>query len=115
MTGPYLWAWVIVVVAAPLSMYAFLRGTRGLGLAGLRHALAWLIGLWLLLPAPVPGFPDNYAPAFLVFLFESLFQNDGKPRAAGIILAAGALIYVIGLLVWLAVRRLRRGPGARVA
>jgi hypothetical protein len=115
MTGPYLWAWVIVVLAAPLAMYTFLRATRGLALPGVRRALAWLIGVWMGLPARVPGYPENYAPAFLVFLFESLFQNDGKPRAAGLILVAGALVYAAALLVWVVVRRLRRRPGARVA
>jgi hypothetical protein len=107
MTGPYLWAWVVVVLMAPLAMFALLKATRDLPLPLLRRALAWLLGFLLLLPAPVPGYPDNLAPAFLVFLFELLFQREGKPRAAGIILAAGALLFVAVVLVGWVVRRLR--------
>lgn len=106
MTGPYLWAWVIMAVATPVAVYGFLRATSGMALAGARRGLAFLVAVWLLVPAAIPNFPGHYAPAFIVFLFETLFQNDGKPRAAGIILAAATLSALALMLVWVAVRRL---------
>ena len=109
--GPYVWAWIIVVVAVPLAVYAWLRATRGLPAVATRQGLAWLVGLLLLLPAPVPRFPGHYAPAFLVFVFESLFQQGGNPRAAGLILAAGAAFGVLVLLVWVLLRRRGKPSG----
>jgi hypothetical protein len=108
MTGPYLWAWVIMALVTPAIVYGFLRGTRGWAFAGLRRALAVLAPVWLLVPAEVPGFPGHYAPAFVVLLFESLFQHDGKPRAAAIILAAATLLAVALMLLWAVVRRSRK-------
>ncbi|MFU8816440.1 MAG: hypothetical protein ACNA7W_13905 [Pseudomonadales bacterium] len=102
--GPYVWAWIIVVVAAPLALYALLRATRGMPLAATRHGLAWLVAVWLLLPAPVPNFPGHYAPAFLVFGFELLFQQAGDPRPAGLILAVGSALTLVVLLLWALVR-----------
>ena len=40
----------------------------------------------LLVPAPVPGYSANLAPAFVVAIFESLFVAEGRPRAALVIL-----------------------------
>ena len=104
----YGWAWVIIAAAVPVTLYALLRATRGWPWPGLRHALAWLVGVWLLLPAPVPGHGGHYAPAFLVFAFESLLQRPGSPRASGVILAAGT---VLALAVLLLVFRRRASRG----
>jgi hypothetical protein len=106
MTGPYVWAWVIMALAAPLALYGFLRATSGLAFAGARHGMAFLLAVWLLVPAAIPNFPGHYAPAFIVFLFEALFQHDGKPRAAGFILAAATLAALALMLLWMLARRL---------
>lgn len=104
--GPYGWAWVVVVISLMLGLFAFLRATRGARLRRTRTSIAVLLGVWLLLPAAVPGYPGQYAPAFLVFAFEWLFQTPGEPRAAGVILVAGAaLLCALGLLVGLWRRR----------
>jgi hypothetical protein len=108
MTGPYLWAWVIMALATPVAIYGFLRATSGMALAGARRGLAFLMAVWLLVPAAIPNFPGHYAPAFIVFLFEALFQHDGKPRAAGIILAAATVVALALMLVWMVVRRLMK-------
>jgi hypothetical protein len=98
--SPYGWAWVVVAVSLMLGLFAFLRATRGPRLRRTRTWLAALLAVWLLLPAAVPGYPGHYAPAFLVFAFEWLFQAPGEPRAAGVILVGGAaLLCALGLLV----------------
>jgi hypothetical protein len=92
--GPYGWAWVVVVVAVPLGLYALHRATRRLQWPRTRRVVAVLLAVWLLLPAPVPGYEGHYAPAFLVFTFEWLLQQPGNPRTAGIILIAGSVLAV---------------------
>lgn len=99
----YLWAWVVLAGSALLGLFALRRAVRGLFGRRLTGALTVLLLVWALLPAPVPGYDGHYAPAFLVFAFEWLFQQGGNPRPAGLILAAGtaaalALLLVMGLL-----------------
>lgn len=105
---PYGWAWLIIVAMVPLGLFALHRLTRGLNLPRTRRLVGLLILVWLLLPAPVPGHPGHYAPAFLVLAFEWLFQNPGQPRAAALILAAGTVAALgLGLLA-ISLRRRRR-------
>ena len=80
--NPYTTAWLVAGIAGLLGTVAMLVLTRNLSSAWLRRVLSWLPALLLLLPAEVPGFPGNYAPAFVVLIFEGLFQVDGKPMAA---------------------------------
>lgn len=99
----YLWAWVVLAASALLGLFALQRALRGLFGRRLTGALTLLLLVWLLVPAPVPGYEEYYAPAFVVFAFEWLFQQQGNPRPAGLILAAGtagalALLLVMGLL-----------------
>lgn len=104
--GAYAWAWIIVAAMVPLGLFALHRATRGHGRPRLKAVAAVLLAVWLLLPAPVPGYDGYYAPAFLVFTFEWLFQLSGHPRPAGIILAAGT---ALALAVVLLTGILRRG------
>jgi hypothetical protein len=110
--GTYEWAWVVIAVVVPLGLFALNRASRGLLGPRLRATLSLLLAVWLLLPAPLPSHPGHYAPAFLVFAFEWLFQEGGNPRPAGFILAAGTLIALALLLVVLV---MRRGRGGSVA
>ncbi|HEY5644462.1 MAG TPA: hypothetical protein VIS76_00845 [Pseudomonadales bacterium] len=61
------------------------------------HGGAWQHLLWvlppvlMLVPAPVPHYPGNFAPAFVVAVFESLFVAEGQPRPALVILAVSAV------------------------
>lgn len=104
----YLWAWLIVVLAVPLGLFALQRATRGLAWPRTKALLAMLLAVWTLLPAPVPGYDGYYAPAFLVFTFEWLFQQTGNPRTAGVILAAGTALALAALLLVNAFRRGRQ-------
>jgi hypothetical protein len=108
MTGPYIFAWSIMAVLTPLAVYGFLRATRGLPLLWPRRALALVVASWLLVPAPIPNFPGNYAPAFFVFLFEAVFQHGGKPRVAAIILGMATFAALLSMLLFVLVRRLIR-------
>lgn len=110
--GAYGWAWLAAVLAVPLGLFAMHRATRGLGGTRLRAMLAVLLAVWLLLPAPVPGYEGHYAPAFVVVTFEWLFQQAGNPRPAGVILAAGTALALAGLLLLNVLRRSRRNRGS---
>ena len=102
----YGWAWVVMVLAVPLGLFALHRATRDLGWRRTKLLLAALLIVWLLLPAPVPGFDGRYAPAFVVLAFEWLFQQAGNPRPAGLILAAGTVL-VLAMMLLLGVMRRR--------
>ena len=110
METPYVWAWVVVGVSVLLLLFALQRALRGW------HAPLFkaLVGWWLLLvfvtPAQVPRHAGDFAPAFLVYLFEALLQRDGNPAVAGRILAAAsACAIVLGVVTWLVGRFRRRG------
>lgn len=76
-----------------------------------RRLLVGLVGVWFLLPAPVPGYEGSFAPAFIVLIFEGLLQSDGAPAAAAAILAAGSLIVTAVVLVHAGLRK-RWSPAA---
>ncbi len=108
----YDWAWVVAGVSALLGTLALARAWRGLRLPWLRLWLSWLIPVLLLLPAPIPGYEGNFAPAFVVFIFEWLFQRSGSPQAAGRILLAGTGLVTAGVLGWYLLRHRRRSSAA---
>lgn len=96
----YVWVWVVVAIAALLGALGLGMAWRGLPLARVRWWLTWLIPVCLLLPAPVPGYEGQWAPAFVVFIFEGLFQQQGAPEVAGRILLAGSFVISALVLVW---------------
>jgi hypothetical protein len=108
MTWPYIAAWSIMALLTPLAAYGFLRATRGLPLLWLRRALAVVVASWMLVPAPIPDFPGNYAPAFFVLIFEGVFQHGGRPRVAAIIMAMATLAALVGMLLLVLMRRLTK-------
>lgn len=104
---PYVWAWVIAGAGTLLAVLALTQAWRGLPLPWLRRWLTWLIPVWLLLPAPVPGYEGQLAPAFVVFLFEWLFQREGSPAMAGRILLLGTCVTSAAFLAFWLLRRRR--------
>ena len=66
--------------------------TRGMAAGAFRTILRLVPPLLMLLPAPVPNYEGQMAPAFIVFVFESLFQVKGQPLPAGLILLVGLLV-----------------------
>ncbi len=91
----YSLAWVIVIVGG-LGGAAALYGLLKDGHYLVRWQAIALSLIFFLVPAPVPDHGDQLAPAFVVFVFEWLFQTDGSAgqamRILLISLATGALI-----------------------
>lgn len=105
MTGPAI-GWLVTVLAAVglvVSIYGFFRKSRFR--AVLVFCLVVLLSL-LLVPAPVLGYPGDLAPAFLVALFESIFQPDGKPLVALRLLGIGLIVGIVlaSAMVWISNR-----------
>ena len=80
-----------------------------------RFVQVLLPAIWMaamVVPAPVPDFPGEYAPAFVVVIFEGLFQSDGEPWVAARLMFAAVCLAVATVgLSFLALRR-RRQPTA---
>lgn len=92
----YALAWIVIAFAAAGgagALHFVLRGARPL----LRHALIVFALGFFLLPAPVPNYDGNMAPAFVVAIFELFFQADGRPGIALRILGLG-LTAMVGMV-----------------
>jgi len=87
----YTIAWIVALVAGVAGTLVLHVLTRGLHSLLLRNLLCVLPLVVLLVPAPVPAFPDHFAPAFVVAVFESIFVTGGQPRAALVILAVALI------------------------
>lgn len=109
---PYTIAWLVAGSAGLLGVLAMLALTRNFANHWLRRAFTWLPPLLLLVPAEVPGFAGNYAPAFVVLVFESLFQVEGEPMAAARMLVVAGLV---GLVAITAASRFGRGINSQAA
>ncbi|MEM6709493.1 MAG: hypothetical protein AAF648_11960 [Pseudomonadota bacterium] len=103
-------AWLVVFGAGLVTLGCWFMLTRAIGYSWLRTTLRCLVAGWILLPAPVPGFDGQYAPAYIVVLFEAVFQKTGSPDEALRILLIGTLVILALLAVPALLRRvLRRG------
>jgi hypothetical protein len=100
----YLEAWLLVAAAAGLGGVGLVFLTRSIRTRWLKWLLRVLPPVLMLMPAPVPGFPGNYAPAFVVLVFEGLFQSEGSVAAALTILITATVLTV--LLTVLLLRRI---------
>ena len=81
-------AWIAVVVAGLGTVAGFVYATRRLPWQWLRVWLRAVAAVVLLLPAPIGAVPGYYAPAFVVALFEGLFQPEGDAGPAAAVAAA---------------------------
>ena len=106
--GNYGMAWLVVAGAGLATLGCWFLLTRPIPWLWLRTTLRCVVAAWLLLPAPVPGYDGQYAPAFIVALFEFAFQKAGAPEAAFRILALGTGVVLALLIVAFALGR-RRG------
>lgn len=102
-------AWLVVLGAALVGTLALIFLTRPLAPGLVRSLVRWLPAPLLIVPAPLPGHDDFYAPAFVVAIFEWLFQGDGHPGPAFRILL---LTLALMLVVILAAERLLGKRGA---
>ena len=102
---PYANAWIVIAVLAVIGAFCLNLLFRGAGPARarwprkLRYIFITLVFVFFLLPAPVPNYPGIYAPAFVVYVFESMFQSSGLPNESqGILVLGLGGVSIIGLL-----------------
>ena len=93
----YVVAWIVVLLAGLGGLVGVYVLTRSIPALLPRTLVRSLITTWMLIPAPVPHYDGQYAPAFVVMMFEWLLQTDGDPGVAIRILIA-ATIAVIGFV-----------------
>lgn len=101
----YTYAWLVIAAAGVLGSLGLYFLTRSWRPGVLRSVVRITPLLLMVVPAPVPNFDGQFAPAFIVLLFEGLFQGEGKPLPALFILLA-ALAF--GVLVGIFFGRRRR-------
>ena len=93
-------AWIIIVACALAVAAILFRLLRNIDKPLIRTLLIAVLVTFFIAPAPVPGYPEQWAPAFMVCIFEAFFQIDGAPQVSLRILLLA--IGVVGLLVWMA-------------
>jgi len=103
-------AWVVVGVAGLGALAGIFVLTRSITNAWLRSLLRCLAAVWLMLPWRIEVVEGQYAPAFIVALFEGIFRAGGNPRPALMVLAIASLFVIALFLIVGAVRRVRGAP-----
>ena len=104
-------AWLVIAAAGLFGSGFLFYLTRGIRAASLRWVVRVLPLLLMIVPAPVPNYPGELAPAFVVLTFETLFQANGEPQTAAMILLATLLIgAALGLLIGRLVAATRSEP-----
>lgn len=96
----YINIWGIAALAGIACLGFFFLLTRRVGSLFVRSLLRCLGAVWILLPAPVPNYPGNYAPAFVVWVFEGVLQSDGEPLLSIQILLWTSLAVVCLVVFW---------------
>lgn len=90
-------AWVVIACAALLGAVAMWIVFSRYGIGGvLRSTFVALLLALFLVPAPIPGYESELAPAFIVLIFETFFQIDGEAQGSVRNLLLGLLV-AIGL------------------
>ena len=97
----YGYAWIIIFASAGLGAFGLWKlcaRTR----YGLLPWLATSLALtFFLTPISVPNYPEQIAPAFVVAVFELLFQTNGEPQASLRLLALTlGLVCLLTLLIY---------------
>ena len=106
----YAMAWWLVGGCGVVCLVAVAMLFRHQARTWVLASLVLLMAAVLLVPAPHPGAPGVWAPAFVIALFEGLFQSNGNPTVALRILVVSCLcaiaIVVTALLIlWLRAKR----------
>jgi len=78
----YTLAWSVIVLAAAggaVVLYGLLRHFSN---SLIRKVIVAMAVAFFVVPAPVPEYSGQLAPAFVVCIFEAFFQIDGSPAAS---------------------------------
>lgn len=94
----YVYAWILYYVALGLMFWGLMRLMRNWS-SGLRQFLIALLVVILCVPATSANLPGHLAPAFVVLIFETAFQQQGDPGPAVLALVGSAVVMVAFLLV----------------
>jgi hypothetical protein len=102
--------WLLIIGAGVVGIgAAYMLVIRRVPSGYLRALACALILALLWTPAPIPGYPSNYAPAFIVVVFEGLLQASGNPWVAVRLLLAGVTLAIAAVtLATFGWRRRRR-------
>ena len=75
--GEYQIAWLVAVIAGiGLTICAYLAVRK---LRSVRFLVTTLVAVWLLMPWRFDDDPTHLAPAFIVLVFQGIFERDGEP------------------------------------
>ena len=83
---PYWIGWVVLVGASflfSLVVFYWLRLLLGFFSSFLTSALLFVL---LTVPAPIPNYEGYFAPAYVVFIFETFFQIKGSSKMSAQVL-----------------------------
>jgi hypothetical protein len=80
--GAYSIAWLIIVAAAVGGAAVLYLMLRNLSKPLIRKLILVTAAVFFVVPAPVPEYPGQLAPAFVVCIFEAFFQIDGAPMVS---------------------------------
>jgi hypothetical protein len=102
MTGDTI-AWVTILGAGVGGAACLFYLLRKISKPLIRNIIIGFVLAFFLIPAPLPGYPDEWAPAFVVLIFEAFFQIDGEPGVSLRLLLIGTLLItaLIGLAHYL--------------
>ena len=107
-------AWQVIWIAAAVGALALWATLWWIIPARARLGGVWrwclvaLVVVFFILPAPVPNFAGFEAPAFVVMLFEALFQSAGSPEESmRRLLVTGLAVLALAAAVLVARRFMR--------
>ena len=84
---PYFIGWSILTGASfLLSLVAFFWSRSVLGFFS-SFLLSAMLFVFLIIPAPIPNYQGYFAPAYVVFVFETFFQTKGSSAISGQVLS----------------------------
>ena len=78
----YAIAWMVIIAAALIGGFGLWRLCARSRFGLLPWLATALAVTFFLTPITVPNYPQQMAPAFVVAVFELLFQTNGEPQAS---------------------------------
>ena len=81
-----------MILAALMGVFGLHRLIADVRNRSFKAAVLGGVLAFLLVPSEIPSISGEYAPAFIVFIFELLFQTDGAPAVAGGILLVAVVL-----------------------
>ncbi len=93
--GAYTIAWMIVAAAAASGAGVLYYLLRNYANSLIRNLIVALSLAFFVVPAPLPNYPEQLAPAFVVCIFEAFFQIDGSPAVSLRILGISMLLAAV--------------------